>query len=72
MSSVISTKQFFGVFSVFMALLTVTGHYGGSLTHGEGFLSLASDNEASPIVINDVNEANIFDHLIMPIVDRTS
>lgn len=66
----ISTKQFFGVFSVFMALLTVTGHYGGSLTHGEGFLSLASDNEASPIVINDVNEAHIFDHLIMPIVDR--
>jgi len=34
------------------------------------FLSLASDNEASPIVINDVNEAHIFDHLIMPIVDR--
>lgn len=63
-------KGFFMVFTLFMGLLTVTGHYGGSLTHGEGFLYIDDATEKSPLVISDVNNADVFEHLIMPIVDR--
>lgn len=53
-------------FSAFMLLLSATGHYGGSLTHGEGFLTPRANNANAPIIENTA-EAHIFEDIVMPI-----
>jgi len=62
-------KLFGGLFTVFIVLLSLTGHYGGSLTHGEGFLSISP--AANTVKLPDnIGEAHVFNDLVMPIVDR--
>ena len=63
------------------AVLIVASHFGGSLTHGSGYLtsympeplrSLAGippREEARPIVLTNVDQARIFDDVILPILD---
>ena len=63
-------KNFFGIFTGFMILLTITGHYGGSITHGEGFLSLESEQEGKSKFYEDINKAHIFNDLVMPLAKR--
>ncbi len=65
-----SSRRFLIGYTIFMGLLIMTGHYGGSLTHGEDFLSLSDRSTSDKIEISDVNQADIFQHLIMPIVER--
>ena len=67
--SVANEKMFGGIFTAFIVLLTLTGHYGGSLTHGEGFLS-APSAEKTVRLPEDIREAHVFNELVMPIVDR--
>ena len=64
------TKSFLMWYTLFMMLLTITGHYGGSLTHGEDFLSISDHSDSDKIQIVDINQADIFQHLIMPIAER--
>lgn len=64
-----NTKLFGGLFTAFILLLTLTGHYGGSLTHGEGFLSVSATAEAVKLPDN-IEEAHVFNDLVMPIMDR--
>jgi len=52
-----------------MALLTGAGHYGGTLTHGERFLT----KPIKPVEkeqVENLNEAHIFNDLVMPIFER--
>ncbi len=63
-------KHFFGVFTAFMILLTVTGHYGGSLTHGEGFLTISSTENEEQSFEGDISTAHVFNDLVMPIVKK--
>jgi len=63
-------NTFFGFFSIFMVLLIATGHYGGSLTHGVGFLLPTISPEDEPRMIEDISKAHIFNDLVMPIVKR--
>ncbi|MEM9544998.1 MAG: c-type cytochrome domain-containing protein [Bacteroidota bacterium] len=65
-----SKKSFFGMYSVFIILLVATGHFGGSLTHGEGFLSLQDAVSESIQQIDDIRKANFFSVAVMPIVKR--
>src|SRR5690606_25625003 len=68
------------IFSLLMVLLCVTGHYGGTLTHGEGYLVEAmppalgglfgTTQVEEPFVIENVQEAAIYDGLIQPILAR--
>ena len=58
--------MFHTFFSFLISLLIVTGHYGGSITHGEGFLFPDSDEEFSNQRI-DPGKANVFTDLVMPI-----
>jgi uncharacterized membrane protein len=67
--SVANQKTFGGIFTAFIVLLTLTGHYGGSLTHGEGFLSFPEAEETVKLPDN-IEEAHVFSDLVMPIVDR--
>ncbi|MFT4532744.1 MAG: putative membrane protein [Saprospiraceae bacterium] len=57
------------VFTAFMVLLGATGHYGGSLTHGKGFLTKSVKREETKPVVN-IQEAHIFNDIIMPIFKR--
>jgi uncharacterized membrane protein len=64
-------KEFYKTFSVvLMILLAITGHLGGSLTHGDDFLtgSIATN---SSIDISEVNlqEALFYDDLVKPIFE---
>lgn len=56
-----------------LVLLTITGHLGGSLTHGEDYLSgaLNSSEEALPAVIPpiaNVQEAVVYDSIVKPVL----
>lgn len=50
---------------VMIFLVVVTGHYGATLTHGEGFLFPVSTEKKELVAIED---AVVFDHIVMPIV----
>lgn len=57
-------------------LIMITGHLGGSLTHGEDYLSgaLHSSEDASPAVIPpiaNVQEAAVYDSIVKPVLQTT-
>lgn len=50
-----------------LALMTITGHEGGTLTHGEDFLT-APMASAAPIEMVPFADAKVFDHVVQPIL----
>jgi len=60
-------RFYFPLFSLTMILLTITGHYGGSLTHGEGHLTQPIGESDRPIV-TDVNTLIAYPDLIQPLL----
>ncbi|WP_353128184.1 c-type cytochrome domain-containing protein [Parapedobacter pyrenivorans] len=68
------------IFGILMVLLCVTGHYGGTLTHGKGYLTDAMppalgglfgvERVEEPFVIENVQEVAVYDGLIQPILAR--
>ncbi|MEL6304312.1 MAG: c-type cytochrome domain-containing protein, partial [Bacteroidota bacterium] len=60
-------KGYFPSFVLVLLLLTLTGHYGGSLTHGEDFLFKKAYQE---VVIEDIDEALVFNDIVQPILDQ--
>ncbi|MGV3767715.1 MAG: c-type cytochrome domain-containing protein [Chitinophagaceae bacterium] len=58
--------------AIVLVLLTGAGHYGGTLTHGADFLTApAQENGEGPKkLITDVNEANAYQDIIEPILQR--
>lgn len=55
---------------VMVLLITVTGHYGGTLTHGEGYLtkSSAANNTTVEKQIANVQQAVVYTDIIQPIL----
>lgn len=58
---------------VLVILITVTGHLGGSLTHGEDYLTQAFENYSESTEMNmkpiaDVQEASVYQDVIRPIL----
>lgn len=49
-------------------LLMVVGHLGGSLTHGEDFLSIKKEPEKAPIT--DIQNAKVYNDLVQPILEE--
>ena len=61
-------KQFISFFGFTIVLLTITGHYGGSMTHGEGFLDLPkAKNE---IIFNEKDSLNLYTEVVRTILDN--
>ena len=63
------------LFFILMVFLTATGHFGGSLTHGEGYLFAsdgvtAIDAAISYPIISDIPQAKVFDDVIKPIFEQ--
>lgn len=61
---------FFGLFSAFILLMTLTGHYGGSITHGEGFLLPSTPSDIENSGFTEIGKANVFIDVVMPITKR--
>ena len=60
-------SSFYGAtFLLLMILLGITGHKGGAITHGEGFLTNSSSDQNE--IIGDINEAVVYEEIIRPII----
>jgi mono/diheme cytochrome c family protein/uncharacterized membrane protein len=63
---------FAGVYVVLLGLIVVTGHLGGSLTHGSDYLSSAFDGPEPTVVarkpIADISEARVYGDVIQPML----
>ncbi len=62
-----SKNIYLPLFICVIALLGLTGHYGGSMTHGEDYLY--KNEKAKKVVITDVDNALVFNDIIMPILE---
>ena len=61
-------KWYLPIFGSLMILLGITGHLGGSLTHGSNFLTAAfTTDEDKPRTIANIDSAIIYQDLIQPI-----
>ena len=61
-------KHFIPFFGFTIVLLTITGHYGGSMTHGEGFLNLPEAK--NKITFYQKDSLNLYTEVIRPILDN--
>ena len=64
-------RAIFGLFITLLStLIMVTGHYGGSLTHGADYLTASFNNSTSTNnkVIANINEAVVYTDIIEPIL----
>lgn len=60
-------KLYIPTFVIVLILVSVTGHFGGNMTHGEDFLF--RDTSKKEIIIKDVAEANVHSDIIHPILE---
>ena len=62
-------KFYFPIFGILMVLIGITGHLGGSLTHGSDFLTepFSGEKGNDEIVLTNLDSAQIFQDLIQPI-----
>ncbi|UBM58033.1 hypothetical protein LAG90_14595 [Marinilongibacter aquaticus] len=63
-----SKKANMAFWAVVLCATTFTGHWGGSLTHGENFLSFERKQERKPI--KDINKAHFYADVVVPILDE--
>lgn len=67
-------KKSHTVYNISLILLflsmVVAGHGGGTLTHGEGYLSFFEEETVAPVrkPIEDINEALVYSELVQPIL----
>jgi uncharacterized membrane protein len=64
-------KQFQWIILLLVIMITLTGHFGGSLTHGEDYLTSAFGNYSSEQKIKpiaNVQEAMVYEDIIQPIL----
>ena len=60
-------KLYFPTFILSMTLLTLTGHYGGSMTHGSDYLWSTTKKTTSIKKVEDVNTLAVYPDIILPI-----
>lgn len=60
-------KLYLPVFVAALILISITGHFGGNMTHGEDYLF--TDTSSKKIAIKDVAQANVHTDIIQPIFD---
>ncbi|MBT4414942.1 MAG: hypothetical protein HOC84_01165 [Flavobacteriaceae bacterium] len=60
-------KYFIPLFAFTIVLLSITGHFGGSITHGKDYLKIPEFNEEVKIV--KLDSINLYTQVIHPILD---
>ncbi len=68
-NSRIGKRFFFPIFGILMLLIGVTGHLGGSLTHGSDFLTepFSGKKKNETVAISNMDSAMVFQDLVQPI-----
>lgn len=61
----LALKLYFPIYLIVLIIIGITGHYGGSMTHGENYLF--TDNSIKKVVIEDVEKAQVYADIIQPI-----
>jgi uncharacterized membrane protein len=61
-------KYFNGVFLITIVLLSVTGHFGGQITHGSDYLKLPDFSQTTNVT--SIDSINIYSSIVMPILDN--
>lgn len=62
-------KDFFA--SAVLILIFITGHFGGTLTHGSGYLGFSDSKETnSNLYLPNMEEAIVFKDIIQPILEK--
>ena len=61
-------KYFDGTFLITIILLSVTGHFGGQITHGTDYLKIPDFSESSVEISAD--SINVFSSVVMPILEN--
>jgi len=61
-------KLYFPSFILSMIILTLTGHYGGSMTHGSDYLWSTTNKKPSVKKVEDVNTLAIYKDIVQPII----
>ena len=60
-------KTYIPTFLLVLALISLTGHFGGNMTHGEDYLFIEEQEE---LVITNIQEAQVYAQVIQPILDE--
>ena len=60
------SKTYIPMFLTVLGLISLTGHFGGNMTHGEDYLFIEEQEE---IVITNIQEAQVYTQVIQPILD---
>ncbi len=65
-------RALFITMAIMVIAISVTGHFGGTLTHGSGYLSsdILFDEEKKNKKITDINNAFIYEDLVEPILEK--
>lgn len=66
-TSAITNKLYLPTFIIVLILVSITGHYGGNMTHGEDYLF--KDSNSNKTAITDIAEARVHADIIQPILD---
>ena len=60
--------------TLLVILLSVTGHYGGNLTHGSDYLlkysPFGKEEKTELVAVTKIEDAQVFNHLVGPILDN--
>jgi len=59
-------KSYVPLFLIVLGLISLTGHFGGNMTHGEDYLFVEEKEE---LVITNIQEAQVYAQVIQPILD---
>lgn len=68
----IARKLWFVLSVCMIILLSAAGHYGGSLTHGDDYLTAALPGKKAPAAntITNIEEAKVYEQLVQPILEQ--
>jgi uncharacterized membrane protein len=57
---------------VMVAMISITGHFGGTLTHGPGYISpdILFGKQQGKRLITDINDAVIYEDIVQPILEK--
>ncbi len=61
-------KRFFPFFVMNVIVLSVTGHYGGQITHGQQYLALPQEEEK--VITINIDSIQLYDQAVAKIFDR--
>ncbi|AXT60550.1 hypothetical protein D1816_09375 [Aquimarina sp. AD10] len=65
-------KAYIATLALIVVLLSITGHYGGNLTHGSDYLTaylpFGKEQKEKLVAVTSIEEAQVFNHLVNPIL----